>query len=84
MFILGMFVLKIPACRFRNEHIRIVSKTSGDHLPISDSSRLSIEMSGILNKGAAVSRQSFVDECCSDVGDLAGDPATVTQPSALA
>ena len=49
-----VFVSKIPGSRFRGKQLKIVVKTSGDHLLIQDSSRLSTEMSGILRRKTAV------------------------------
>ena len=56
----AIFVLKIPGSRFRKQqtNVKIPCKASGDHLPIQDSSRLSIEVSGIVSRTTAILRAS--------------------------
>ena len=51
MFALETFAIKIPGSRLRvNNDINIVFKTSKNRLLIQDSSRLSIELSGVLSR----------------------------------
>ena len=47
---------KIPRSRFQTKELKLVFKTSRDHLLIEYSSRLSIDISGSLNRKRAVSR----------------------------
>ena len=57
IFVLKLFVLGIPGSRFRATELKIVIKTSRDHLSIQDLCRPSIEMSRISSRKKAVAER---------------------------
>ena len=65
----AIFVLEIPEsrCRRQDSHHWLVCTTSGDHLLVQDSSRLSIDISRILSRNTAASccmLSSAVSKAC--------------------
>ena len=70
-FVLQNFVPKLSGSRFEcHNHLYTGDHTSRDHLLIRDSSRVSIEISGILsrNRRAFEIQMGLRDTCCTDPG----------------